>query len=141
MVSMNYCFFGEVWILNKYIKILIYVVLLFLEMSFFDKYEENEGMLRLFFSWYGGLDMGSLFYFYLFINFIEDFDIDWLLSIENEGLKFWKCVKKFGELEVYLCKGLEWGSLFVIKVIVIIVIFWVLLDVNFVGIFGFIKFY
>lgn len=114
-------------------------MLLLSEMSFFDKYEENEGTLRPFPSWYGGLDMGSLPHLYSPTNPIEDSDIDRLLSIENEGLKSWKRVKKSGELEVYSRKGLERGSPPVTKVTVIIVTFLVSLDVNLVGIPGFIK--
>lgn len=90
------------------------------EMSFFDKYEENEGTLRPFPSWYGGLDMGSLPHLYSPTNPIEDSDIDRLLSIENEGLKSWKRVKKSGELEVYSRKGLERGSPPVNKAIMVL---------------------
>lgn len=85
-------------------------------MSFFDKFDENEGKLRPFPSWYGGLDMGSLPHLYLPANPIRDSDIDLLLSIENEGLKSWKRIKKSGELEIYSRKGLERGSPPVTKV-------------------------
>ncbi|RMX50412.1 hypothetical protein pdam_00010420 [Pocillopora damicornis] len=90
------------------------------EMSFFDKYEKNEGTLRPFPSWYGGLDMGSLPHLYSPTNPIEDSDIDRLLSIENEGLKSWKRVKKSGELEVYSRKGLERGSPPVTKAVMVL---------------------
>ncbi|XP_020614176.1 trichohyalin-like [Orbicella faveolata] len=80
------------------------------EMSFLDKIEEGEGKLRPFPSWYGGLDMGSLPHLYFPTSPIRDSDIDLLLSIENEGLKSWKRVKKSGELEIYSRKGLERGS-------------------------------
>jgi len=85
-------------------------------MSFLDKIEEGEGKLRPFPSWYGGLDMGSLPHLYFPTSPIRDSDIDLLLSIENEGLKSWKRVKKSGELEIYSRKGLERGSPPVTKV-------------------------
>ncbi|KAL9979092.1 hypothetical protein ACROYT_G016697 [Oculina patagonica] len=90
------------------------------EMSFFDKFEEGEGKLRPFPSWYGGLDMGSLPHLYLPANPIKDSDIDLLLSIENEGLKSWKRVKKSGELEIYSRKGMERGSPPVTKAVMVL---------------------
>ncbi|KAJ7380920.1 hypothetical protein OS493_004505 [Desmophyllum pertusum] len=90
------------------------------EMSFFDKFEENEGTLRPFPSWYGGLDMGSLPHLYSPENPIRESDVDRLLSIENEGFKSWKRVKKSGELEIYSRKGLERGSPPVVKAVMVL---------------------
>ena len=85
-------------------------------MSFFDKYEENEGKLRPFPSWHGGLDMGSLTHLYSPANPITDTDIDQLLAIESEDFTGWKRVKKSRELEIYSRKGTERGSPPVTKV-------------------------
>ena len=80
-------------------------------MSFFDKFDqENEGQLRPFPSWHGGLDMGSLTHLYSPTNPITDSDVDRLLAIESEDFSAWKRVKKSRELEIYSRKGTERGS-------------------------------
>ena len=89
---------------------------IFPEMSFFDKYQENEGKLRPFPSWYGSLDMGSLPHLYSPTNPITDEDIDKLLAIEAEDFEKWKRVKKSRELEIYSRKGTGRGSPPVYKV-------------------------
>ena len=91
-------------------------MVLFPEMSFFDKYQENEGKLRPFPSWYGSLDMGSLPHLYSPTNPITDEDIDKLLAIEAEDFEKWKRVKKSRELEIYSRKGTGRGSPPVYKV-------------------------
>ncbi|KAM7440020.1 hypothetical protein ABFA07_010665 [Porites harrisoni] len=90
------------------------------EMSFFDKYQENEGKLRPFPSWYGSLDMGSLPHLYSPTNPITDEDIDKLLAIEAEDFEKWKRVKKSRELEIYSRKGTGRGSPPVYKAIMIL---------------------
>ena len=92
------------------------LMVLFPEMSFFDKYQENEGKLRPFPSWYGSLDMGSLPHLYSPTNPITDEDIDKLLAIEAEDFEKWKRVKKSRELEIYSRKGTGRGSPPVYKV-------------------------